>query len=393
MKKPFKRRNNIIKGGEVAIVNNRNYPYLSENLKRYKKEDIEKLIDNDNQIIERYKRKDINNENFWNKNSDIYKEWIEKRKGYKETQENTKIKTRSKENIAFRELIFNISKYFLDFIKDIGAGIIYLIILFIGGVVNFILLVITSKAGAIIVSGIFLILSIVFILYIFGVKINLPIIPQTANAGNSPGIQTSTGNVSPGISGEMPKYIKTETNYEKYLKQLLSFLGIDKLIIYLNNYKLKIAAYTGTEDLFSSTQRGILKTNEGRNNNISKFKNLNGYFNQGDDENTIYSILAPVDLEIKFEDINSDNLKDFNHLPESIKDTIKKNNQNIKFKWKLNEDKSRFIIDYDEDLYIPVNNIDYYIYDKDMKRKAYDINNYSEKEKIRYKYTDYDKII
>ena len=36
MKKPFKRRNNFIKGGEVAIVNNRNYPYLSENLKRYK---------------------------------------------------------------------------------------------------------------------------------------------------------------------------------------------------------------------------------------------------------------------------------------------------------------------------------------------------------------------
>ena len=187
----------------------------------------------------------------------------------------------------------------------------------------------TSPLVLLIVSIMFIIGSFLFIMYIFGFKINV-LNQNVANVGN---VASSAE-----VAKIKPVYTKTETMYDKFINYLLSIQGIKNMLAIYNQYISYISTISGNNDIMENNGIDRKTIDSGRNDNIYNIK-LSKYFKK--DDNDIYSIIAPADFEIKYDDVK-DFLTDFKKLPKNIQDNILKGNENIKLKWELDNTNKLF---------------------------------------------------
>ena len=207
--------------------------------------------------------------------------------------------------------------------------------------------------------------TVLFIMYIMGFKVNIGN-TSSGTINNNPNIK---------IAENKPTYNNSETIYDNIMKIIMSIPGLKNIFANYKDIRSRLTnTLSGVDTLQEySIDRHSIKT--GRNDNIYNIK-LAKYF--GKTDNDIYSIIAPADLEIKYED-NKDLLIDLNILPKSIQDDILKDKKNIKLKWDLENNKyimrCNNIIDEDgnkvENLY------------SDCSKKAQNKNNSYDKERER----------
>ena len=217
--------------------------------------------------------------------------------------------------------------------------------------------------------------TVLFIMYIMGFKVNIGN-TSSGTINNNPNIK---------IAENKPTYNNSETIYDNIMKIIMSIPGLKNIFANYKDIRSRLTnTLSGVDTLQEySIDRHSIKT--GRNDNIYNIK-LAKYF--GKTDNDIYSIIAPADLEIKYED-NKDLLIDLNILPKSIQDDILKDKKNIKLKWDLENNKyimrCNNIIDEDgnkvENLY------------SDCSKKAQNKNNSYDKERERLEYNNLDSLV
>lgn len=353
IRKDIKRTKKIIGGNDNKILETKKEGstkgnYLNENYSTdipYVKDYIPELDkDTIKEKIEDYKKKTENalidyKQSMIDYNIEKKEKQIEK--GRKEIIDEKRYAVDSKINDAVSSRNFKaltgIASFTAVTSKEFFAGFIKYFYKFFGNFINFSKDRIKDIFNAIntpiiikhVIPIIVIICAILFILYILGFKLN------TGNAPNAPNGTPIIPNSGISVAEKKPEYIKDESYFDKLMKLILTMPIFRSLLAKYNELSNNISKSAGGVDSLDEYSINRNTINEGRNDNIYNIK-LAKYFRKND--NNVYSIIVPTELEIKYEDVK-EFLTDFNKLPENIKNNILKNKEVIKFKWDLENNK------------------------------------------------------
>lgn len=334
-------KENPIEGSPVGEFLNKNYkkeiPYITSYYPELDKEKLIKKIEED--------EKNINNaeSDYMTSKENFNKKYEEKKEEKKYNQSNDTKKNIAANKIQDRvyERIFKfltgISSFFATFFAKFGSKAFFETIKTIRErLPDFFKAIHETINSKIIIEHVIpiliIIITIIFILYIFGFKVNTGNIGNIENKGNMKNV-SNISNTDVAIN--KPIYNNSENIYDKIMNIILSIPGLKSIFANykgLSNILSKTIGGVDTLDEYSINRDTI---NNGRNDNIYNIK-LGKYF--GKNDNDIYSIIIPTDLEINYEDVK-ELLTDFNKLPKNIQTNILNNKEVIKLNWDLENNK------------------------------------------------------